>query len=250
VAENTNENAGSRFSIQEPAATPDEDVDSAKILLQEGLLEESKKLLHKVLIHHPGFVRAVELLDAVRAEELNLILNRTGTLRGTKGRPENPDAVIRSLEKELGVSLTGVEGGLDPGRENWVHSQRESPQQAFDLGVAFFEMGCYRDAIAELENALRSVRILQTELGELGVAAAALCAECMVGLGEGFAAKSFLLPVVNEPELGHEAKIPLFYMMGRAEEILGNQADAKAWFKKVVEVDPFFRDAGFRVRIL
>ncbi|NDG84340.1 MAG: hypothetical protein EBX52_04785 [Proteobacteria bacterium] len=250
MAENTKENTASGFSIQERAPTPDEDVDSARILLQEGLLEEAKKLLHKVLIHHPGFVRAVEQLDSVRAEELNLILNRSASVRAPKGRPENPESIIRRLEKDLGVVLLDEAGELDPSRENWVHGHRDSPRQAFDLGVAFFEMGCFRDAIIELEDALRSVRITQTELGELGVAAATLCGECLVALGEGFAAKSFLLPIVNEPELGHETKIPLFYMVGRAEELLGNHVEAKTWFKKVIEVDPFFRDAGFRIRML
>ncbi len=250
MAENTNENMPSGFSIQEPKPGPDEDVDSAKILLQEGLLEESKKLLHRVLIHHPGFTRAVELLGAVHSEELRRILNRSGSSRAGEGIREDPDAIIRSLEKDLGMSFFDEGGGFDPSRENWSHSHRESPVQAYDLGVAFFEMGCYRDAMVELEDALRCVRILRTELGELGVAAAALLGECMVALGDGFAAKSFIMSVVNEPELGHEAKIPLFYVAGRAEELLGNPSGAKAWFRKVLEVDPFFRDAGFRIRLL
>ena len=250
MAENTEENASSKFSIQESKPTPDDDVESAKILFQEGLFDEAKKLLHQVLMRNPRFTRATSLLDEIRNEELNLILNRSSTLRGGRKPPEDPEAVIRKLEKDLGMDLISDKQALDPAVENWAHGHRESPEQAFDLAVAFFEMGCFRDAVIELEETLRAIRIARTELGELGVAAAALYAESLIELKEAFSAKSFLMPVLNELELNHEAKIPLFYMVGRAEELLGNAHDAKSWYNKVIEADPFFRDANFRVRVL
>jgi tetratricopeptide (TPR) repeat protein len=250
VAENTEENANSKFSIQESKPSADDDVESAKILFQEGLFDEAKKLLHQVLIRNPRFSRATVLLEEIRKEELNLIINRSSTLRGGKKPPEDPEAIIRKLEKDLGMDSEFDERQLDPAVENWSHEHRETPEQAFDLGVAFFEMGCYRDAIIELEEALRSIRIARTELGELGVAVASLYAESLIELKEAFLAKSFLLPVLNELELNHEAKIPLFYLVGRADELLGNIPESKSWYKKVLEADPFFRDANFRIRVL
>ncbi len=159
----------------------------------------------------------------------------------------NPDEVIRKLFEDLGMD-DSPPAEIDPAGLNWSHATRSSPEEALDLGIAFFEMGCFRDAILELEDALRMIRMGGSELGCAGVAAAALCAEAMVRLGEGFAAKSFLMPVLNEPELRHEEKIPLFYLIGRAEELLGNRNEAKGWFTKVIETDPLYRDAEFRIR--
>ena len=250
MAENTEESENPKFSIQELKVSLDDDVESAKILFQEGLFDEAKKVLHQVLIRHPLFTRASQLLDEIRNEELNLILNRSSTLRGGKKPPEDPEAIIRKLEKDLGMDFGSSEGNFDPAVENWSHQNRDSPEQAYDLGVAFFEMGCYRDAMIELEEAIRRIRISRTELGDLGVAAAALYSESLIQLKEAFSAKSFLLPILNELELTHESKIPLFYLVGRAEELLGNSADAKSWYRKALEVDPFYRDAHFRIRVL
>ena len=250
MAENTKENPESVESIRDPKPTADEEVDSARILFQEELFDEAKKLLHQVLIRHPHFSRAKTLLSEIQASELNALLNRNMMRRVAVKPLESPELVLRKLEKDLGLLLQDPEKGIDPALENWNHETRESPRDAFDLGVAFFEMGCYRDAIVELKEVLKRVRIERTELGELGVAAAALCAEAMIELNEGFEAKSFLLPILNEPELNHETRIPLFYLVGRADELLGNPGEARLWFKRVVEADPLFRDAGFRIRLL
>jgi len=81
------------------------------------------------------------------------------------------------------------------------------------------------------------------------VAAAALCAESMIALGEAYEAAAWLTPMLNELDLSHEKKVPFFYLMGRAEELLNHRAEAKAWYRKVLEVDPLYRDAPFRIRI-
>ncbi len=247
VTDNTNETGSSGFSIQQEPVSPAEDVRSAEILLSEGLFEEAKRILRRLLMRHPEFAPASELLGRIQEQELRMILDRDSRRDPEEQPLRNPDEVIRKLLEDLGMDAS-LPGGIDPAALNWAHSPRASVEEAFDLGVAFFEMGCFRDAIVELEEALRMIRIGRSELGPAGVAAAALCAEAMVNLADGFAAKSFLIPVLNEPELKHEEKIPLFYLVGRAEEILGNHNEAKGWFGKVIEADPLFRDAEFRVR--
>jgi hypothetical protein len=38
--------------------------------------------------------------------------------------------------------------------------------------------------------------------------------------------------------------------MGRAEESLGHPASAKGWYEKVLQAEPAFRDAEFRLRFI
>lgn len=248
MSENTGKNPEDSFSVQEPAPSPNEEVESAKILFQEDLIEEAKKVLHRVLIAHPDHRRARALLEQIHQSEYDGILKQAGTVRPKKTKLEDPDEVIAALEEDLG--LRGQDSDApDPGAATWTHGARTSPQERLDLGVAFFEMGCFRDALIELEEGLRLIRLEQSELGPLGVSIAALLAEALIELGEAFAAKSFLIPLLGEPELSEDSKLPLFYLMGRTEDSLGRKAEARAWYRRVLDADPWFRDADFRARI-
>jgi tetratricopeptide (TPR) repeat protein len=253
VAENTGKNTSAPFSLQPDPLPVEEELSSAKILFQEGLIEEAKKILHRILMVRPGHLQTQELLNQIHEAELVALfrVNPNPDLqRKARARAfEDPDAVIRRLEKDLGIQIDHDVRGLDPSIENWNHPEVNDPHQAFDLGVAFFEMGCYRDAIRQLSGCVRKIRVTQTSLGEQGVAAAALCAESMIALGEAFEATAWLTPILNELDLSHERKVPFFYLMGRAQELLNHKNEAKAWYGKVLEVDPLYRDASFRVRI-
>ena len=248
MSENTGKTPEESFSVQEPAPSPNEEVESAKILFQEDLIEEAKKVLHRVLINHPEHRRARALLEQIHQSEYDGILKQTGSARSRKTKLENPEAVIAALEEELGLRNQNSDAP-DPGTAAWVHGTRNSPQERFDLGVAFFEMGCFKDALIELEEGLRLIRLQQSELGPLGVSVAALLAEALIELGEAFSAKSFLIPLLAEPELSEDSKLPLFYLMGRTEDSLGRKAEARAWYRRVLDADPWFRDADFRARI-
>ena len=250
MAENSGKFSNEKFSIQCTPPTPDEDVASARILFQEGLFEEAKKLLHRVLIQLPGYASAQKLLSEINQVELDRLLQYP--LRKSKENValENPDRVIEKLERDLGLGPSGGAGNFDPGRENWIHPRGSNVQEAYDLGVAFFEMGCYRDALRESAQALKQIRVKNSDLGELGVAIAVLSAESHLALGEAFETKTFLLPILSELEISHESKIPLYYLMALAEERLGYRIEARAWLEKVIEADPLYRDAQFRIRLL
>ncbi|MBU6153489.1 MAG: hypothetical protein KGP28_04225 [Bdellovibrionales bacterium] len=250
MAENTGENSDPAFDIQVPKASPREEVESAKILFQEGLLEEAKRILHRVLISHPSFGRAKRLLQEIRNSELDLLLNRSTSSSPDRFRIEDPEAILRKLGSDLGILVDREAGSIDPKRENWSHSPPLQPRERFDLAVAFFEMDCFRDAVRELEEALRQVRLENSILDELGISMVALQAESLICMEEAFEAKMFLAPILNESEISHELKLPLYYLAARSEEMLGARIEAKAWLEKVMEIDPLFRDANFRIRLL
>ncbi len=250
MADNTGEKPESKFDLQLPKPSAKDEVESAKILFQEGLLDEAKRLLHRVLISSPSYSRASRLLKDIQKAELDLILNRSQSLSVDRKKLEDPEGILRKLEADLGITIEEQSGAFNPTQENWIHTMELGPRERFDLAVGFFEMGCFRDADRELMEALRQVRLQNSSLDEAGVSIVALRAEALIRLENAFEAKMFLAPILNEPEISHELKLPLYYLAGLAEEILGSRAEAKAWFEKVVEIDPLFRDANFRIRLL
>jgi tetratricopeptide (TPR) repeat protein len=249
VADNTGENSNSDFDLRVPKPSARDEVESAKILFQEGLLDEAKKILHRIIISHPSYAKASMLLKEIQKTELDHILNRSHASSDRK-KLEDPENILRKLEADLGISIDSRMVALDSTQEHWIHSMELGSRERLDLAIAFFEMGCYRDADRELIEALRIFRVENSSLDESGVSIVALRAESLIRLEEAFEAKMFLAPILNEPEISHELKLPLYYLAARSEELLGGRAEAKAWLQKVMDIDPLFRDANFRIRLL
>jgi tetratricopeptide (TPR) repeat protein len=247
VPENTKQSPKKITDLELTRASNEDELQSAKILFREGLNDEAKKKLYQILIAYPHYQKAQTLLQQIQDAELKIILNQSasGTLKKTV-KSENADSVIEKLNSDLGLNLNL--SSFDPSVENWTIQTKLSVREQYDLGVAFFEMGCYRDAIRELKNAEKNIRIEETFLGELGVAVVALYAECLILLEQVYEAKAYLMPIINEPDIRHEEKTILFYLMGRIEEALSQIASAKGWFQKTLDVDPSFRDTQFRLK--
>ena len=249
MSENTNENPKKKFSLEVTRVSSTDEVASAKILFQEGLVEEAKKKLYQVLILAPNFKPATQLLEKILKQEEQVLLESAPRLssKSNKTKTENPDLVLKRLEEDLGIQIENLTSIGD--HENWISKDEPlSAKEYFDLGVAFFEMDCFSDAIRELKKAERKIRKEQTFLGELGVAVVALLAESQIRVGKTYEAKSHLEPILSEPDLKHEEKIILFYLMGLIEEDLGHLQESKSWLQKVVNSDPGFRDAQFRLK--
>ena len=247
MPENTKQKPTNPFSLEVTRVTTYDELQSAKILFQEGLLEEAKKKLYQILIASPNYARAEELLSQIQAHELKGLLSKSvSSSRAQKIRTEDSAQIIDQLNTDLGLELNLQ--GCNPEQENWVAHADLRPREHYDLGVAFFEMGCFRDAIRELKSAEKKIRMEQTFLGELGVSVVALSSEALVNLGRAYEAKAFLEPVLSEPDLKREEKNVLFYVMGLVEESLGNINDAKGWFQKVFDLEPDFRDTRFRLK--
>lgn len=221
-----------------------DELESARILIQENLFEEAKHVLFRMLtrISDPqssAYRRARELLARIEAIELNDLLTKT-----SRSKP------VKNFEDS---SAPGIFEDTDAPIEDeqWVVDGTPSTAQGlFDLAVAFYEMGCFGDALRELRRAEKKIRIEQSFLGELGVSVVALQAQTLVKLGQAFQAKVYLEPVLIEPDLLHEQKIILYYTMGLAEQSLEEKSAAKGWFQKVAVTDPDFKDVQQRIRQL
>ena len=217
--------------------------------MNEGLLDEAKKTLFRVLAHHPEFRPAQVLSKQLEDLEFKEVFK---PLRHPEPKTvfEDSHRVIEELERDLGLELESrTQASL---QEQWVAQPASvgaalTAVELYDLGIAFYEMGCYSDALRELNRAEKKIRIQETFLGDLGVAVVALSAQCLIHLGRAFEAKAYLEPIMIEPDLKHEDKLPLYYASGWAEQELGNEKSALNWFKRVAETDDEFKDVNARI---
>ena len=252
MSENTNKSPNQTLNLEVTKALPQDEVESARILFREGLIDEAKKTLFRILSHQPDFISAKKLLTQIEQVEMKeLFLERASAARSRPPRFENTDRILESLNRDLGLELDLPHRSDE---EQWsataVENAKFSPREYLDLGIAFFEMECFADALRELLRAEKRIRIEQTFLDKTGIMVAALIAQCLVNLGKAFEAKTHLEPVLTEPDLKHEDKLNLYYAMGIVEQALESAPSAVGWFKKVLQIDPDFKDAQNRIRLL
>jgi tetratricopeptide (TPR) repeat protein len=231
-----------------------DDLESARILIQENLLDESKRILFRMLTrisdtNSISYRRAREMLSQIEKIELDELMNKAPRGKRTP-RVEDPTRLIHSLEKDLSMEPIDSEMPIMEVEQWSVVGERLPARELLDLAVAFFEMGCYGDAIRELKKAEKRIRIEETFLGELGVSIVALQAQALIELGQPFDARIYLEPILLESDIPHEQKIILYYSMGLAEQALENKISAKAWLQKVKDTEPNFKDVEQRLRHL
>jgi tetratricopeptide (TPR) repeat protein len=231
-----------------------DDLESARILIQENLLDESKRILFRMLTrisdtNSISYRRAREMLSQIVKIELDELMNKAPRGKRTP-RVEDPTRLIHSLEKDLSMEPIDSEMPIMEVEQWSVVGERLPARELLDLAVAFFEMGCYGDAIRELKKAEKRIRIEETFLGELGVSIVALQAQALIELGQPFDARIYLEPILLESDIPHEQKIILYYSMGLAEQALENKISAKAWLQKVKDTEPNFKDVEQRLRHL
>ncbi len=231
-----------------------DDLESARILIQENLLDESKRILFRMLTrisdtNSISYRRAREMLSQIEKIELDELMNKAPRGKRTP-RVEDPTRLIHSLEKDLSMEPIDSEMPIMEVEQWSVVGERLTARELLDLAVAFFEMGCYGDAIRELKKAEKRIRIEETFLGELGVSIVALQAQALIELGQPFDARIYLEPILLESDIPHEQKIILYYTMGLAEQALENKISAKAWLQKVKDTEPNFKDVEQRLRHL
>lgn len=240
-----------------PIESPEDGLASAKILMNEGLLEEAKRVLHRVLVIEPSNARAKRMLADVHDRELQQIFSDTPKRKGilddlrlnrrTWIDQRSSDQILKELDRDLGLGLLE---SLDSGDQapEWAHSLDRDladldPRSRIDVAIAFLEMGLN-------ESASRILSIAMTEPGPMGFVASCLYATAKIAAKDGFSAALALEPVVSDPEISSSDKIEVFYLLGRAAELTANRSLAMQWYGEVIRVDTDYRDAAERLNRL
>jgi tetratricopeptide (TPR) repeat protein len=156
---------------------------------------------------------------------------RDTRLRVNRREPKDQDE-----QREFHEILEQFKRGIDEALDS------DDYQSHYDLGVAFKEMGLLDEAIAEFQKALRASEGRLRTSEALGMA--------FFEKGQYAVCESVLRRAVDALDGTDEAKIGLFYWLGRASEALGKRADAMASYERAVAVDIRFKDLSDRIHKL
>ncbi|MCM2321651.1 MAG: hypothetical protein NDJ90_00135 [Oligoflexia bacterium] len=243
---------------------------SAKILLNEGFPEEAKKVLRRILLADPKHAPTRKLLADIHELELKQIFGETRqrpSFGGAKAEPvlsgADADDVLRTLDHDLELGIFSETAGravapfnLVPGspelREYAENLEGElkdlSAQDRIDLGVAFLEMGLPELAIRQFKAAI-SLRLRESpEPDTPFLAATALLAHACIQAGQPFEATMIIQGVLQDSDVPLTQKLEFFYQMGRACEAMRKTEVAADWYDQARAIDPHHRDLQTRPR--
>jgi tetratricopeptide (TPR) repeat protein len=144
--------------------------------------------------------------------------------------PSRPD---RGLSMEL-------ESVIDSFREQMTRALDGDGQARYDLGVAYYDMGLYNEALAEFEAAAGSVG--------LEVRSYEMLAQCLLQTGRHAEVVELLLPVVAADGHAFRGALGLHYCLGLAYEAIGDFDQARHCYEEVALVDVDFKDVQSRLQ--
>jgi tetratricopeptide (TPR) repeat protein len=238
-------------------------LESARILMTEGLLDEAKRILRRIILADTRHVIARKMLEEIHEQELKQIFGEGRLSRSRRGAQEDFDVsplsselVMRQLDRDLklGVFDEG-DGGEAMMSELSLFESKDalesfgaklerdlagtSARDRVDTGIAFLEMGLYDLAARQFRAATREV--------EFKLSAAGLLAYSLVLAGRPFEATMELEALLGDSELVGAQRVEFMYLMGRAYEGLKNLRSAFQWYQQAQEAEPRYRDTGERM---
>lgn len=244
-----------RVEIRAPAEeSSDELFINARILWGEGLIEEAKQTLRRILIRDPSFVAARQRLAEIQELEIQKLLKsddesetESGRKRAKKRRaaegliPLSEDA-IANLEAAVGDEspTPSDEGGVSETKVEMETLHCDS-RDHLDLGIAFLEMGRFSAAVARFQAA-------RADQSPWTVAASVLEAQALLGLDRAFDALMLLEPLAADASRPSHERQELLYWIGRAAEVLARPHQALAAYLELHKLDSHYRDAPERLK--
>ena len=126
--------------------------------------------------------------------------------------------------------------------------EAEDPDNHYNLGIAFKEMGLLDEAIGELQKVCQAV-----DKGlpfNQAVQAYTWLAQCFMEKGVPEAAIQWYEKALKAPELGEEGKLSVYYDLASAHEASGNKQAALQNFLRVYGANIDFRDVADRIKAL
>ena len=148
----------------------------------------------------------------------------------TEPDPTRPD---RGLSMEL-------ESVIDSFREQMSRALDGDGSARYDLGVAYYDMGLYNEALAEFEAAAQSPG--------LEVQSFEMLAQCLLQTGRHAEILELLLPVIAADGHAPRGKVGMHYCVGLAYEGLGDFTQARRHYEEVALVDVDFKDIQTRLQ--
>lgn len=251
------------------AAVFDEELERARILFSERLLDDAKKIFRKILIKNPLHADAQQYLKEIQNIEIQELLSGDSSRRKIGDSEQEPVALtIDRLDKDLGLNLERFEYRAVPSifkthqdevdfTESLLTEQVPSLSvaQQIDLGIAFLEMALFYTAQKILEWTLINLeQQVERAPNDITLQSQRLSAAYLLGYslilgGKAVDATIRLEPIARDLSLSEKQKIDFIYLMGVAFEQMQDNRKAKESFKRVMALNPKYRDVAERLKV-
>lgn len=209
----------------------------AKLLLEENLFSDARKIYEKILSENPSLTEAKLALADLPEKETAFF-----------GRREESTVkeLVQSLEEKLGLSEEAASEKLI---QTYTPIQSLSAETLYDLAVGYAEMGLHDKAIEHLNQALTQA----SQKSENKMNCAALLGSCYLAKKRAFDAISFLEKTLKENEqllqtLPTGYQLALLYVLSEAFEHHGDLKSALSTFRTIERRDRKYRDIEERIR--
>ena len=251
-------------AAEDPPLDADDQLHSARILVNEGLYEEAKKVLRQLRIRNPGELRARDMLEEIHAAELRQIFGEDHAPRARKrdaAAEIDPDEVLAGLDRDLQLKLEEDNRPLSPLFDDEKSIQEYADRldrelaglggrDRIDLGIAFLEMNLFEVAIRQFRAAHRAFLQDPSAHARDLLVCAGLIAHATIAAGRAFEATMQIQSILRDSDVPLEDKLDFIYLMGRAYEQLGKADVAAQWYVQVRKIDPHYRDTVRRLKLI
>jgi len=224
--------------------------------MQQGLLDEALEgcqRLNAQVPDNPEVKQRLEKIERFRARQSaskaeiapNVAPPHQSASQNTDKHPRSSSSTEESL---LGLSQSlQDEFSLDVDIPELADSQLgieteiedEDTESAYNLGIAYMEMGLYSDAGLQFNKAKRDPAHK--------VASISMQAQCYRAMQQYEKAEEILTSVLSAVDLSMDERIVLYYETGLLYEECDRHADALASYQVVAEKNPEFREARKKV---
>jgi len=242
-------------------------LESAKILVNEGFVEDAKKTLRQILILEPAHVGARQFLAKIQKQELEQIIEDKEVYRPALRKdpvqlvePDDVETVLRQLDQDLQLGIISDHTGIQVSSQLSLFESPElldefcvqlektlvgsSAQDWIDLGIGFLEMEFYSIAIRLFTGACQA----HARDKDLKLSANTLLAFSLILAGRPFEATTKIQPMLYDSDLKEENKVELFYLMGRIYELMKKFELTLDFYHQVIAIDPYYRDVDLRAK--
>ncbi len=214
-----------------------EELEQAEFYLAQKMFEEATNCFKSVLEiapNHPqALVRLGEIAQA-RGED-------PGAFR-VAGDDDSLDVEFAEAAEEPQAPAQPVDPMQLVDRHATAVLDGSNPDQHYDLGVGYREMGLIEHASEAFRRSLDAGVRPPDSLFMLGL--------CALDLKRPLDAISHFEQSLSMPDAGADQQVPLNYYLGRAFEMLGDRAQAQRVYELSAAINPDFRDLRKRLMTL